>query len=115
MVLSKDQILAAKDSQTITVDVPEWGGSVCLRPMSGTERDVYESDIIRCSETKNFKNIRAKLLVATLVDEQGNKLFDVKDIDALGAKSGKVLDRLFEEAKKLSGVSDKDVEQLEKN
>lgn len=28
-----------------TFDVPEWGGSVLIREMTGTERDAYEESI----------------------------------------------------------------------
>ena len=35
MSLTKDQILQANDRQLITVDCPEWGGDVCMLPLSG--------------------------------------------------------------------------------
>ena len=42
MALSKDEIFAAQDTTDLEVDVPEWGGSVRLRSMTGTQRSNYE-------------------------------------------------------------------------
>ena len=42
MALSKDAILAAKDTDVHEVDVPEWGGSILLRSMTGAQRNNYE-------------------------------------------------------------------------
>ncbi len=41
-MLSRDQILGASDLPTETVDVPEWGGQVIVRSMTGAERDRFE-------------------------------------------------------------------------
>ena len=35
MLLTRDAILAAADIQTETVPVPEWGGEVAVRPLTG--------------------------------------------------------------------------------
>ena len=40
-ILSKDAILAADDLPRETVHVPEWGGDVYVRTMSGTDRDAF--------------------------------------------------------------------------
>ena len=32
--LTKEQILAANDAAPVPVEVPEWGGTVSVRPMS---------------------------------------------------------------------------------
>lgn len=63
----------------------------------------------------NRDNIRAKFIVASAVDEQGKPLFTVGDIDALTRKSAAPMDRLFAAAQKLSGMTNEDVEELEKN
>ena len=45
-ILSKDAILAADDLPRETVHVPEWGGDVYVRTMSGTDRDAFETSLI---------------------------------------------------------------------
>ena len=118
MILTRDDILRANDSQMEAVDVPEWGGQVLVKGLSGTERDRFEQDSIdqRGKTTKlNFTNIRARLLVLCLVDEQGNRLFQRSDIDLLGQKSAVALNRVFEVARRLSGLNQEDVEELAEN
>lgn len=115
MTLSKDQILAADDLRVEEVDVPEWGGTVRVRSLTGTERDAYEASIVQIqgnSRRLRMENARAKLVALCLVDEDGGRLFSDQEIGTLGSKSGKVLDRLFDVASKLSGLSNDDVEEL---
>lgn len=110
-MLSRDSILAAKDFETETVEVPEWGGSVCVRMMSGRERDRFEADQRR----DPYRDIRARLAAATLCDEAGALLFTPADIEALAAKSSKALDRVFDAAVRINKLSAADVEDLAKN
>ena len=63
----------------------------------------------------NMHNVRAKLLVACLVDADGNLIFDDTDIERLGLKSSAALDRVFAVAQKHNAVSDDDIEELAKN
>jgi len=113
-MLSKEQILKAKDLQTETVDVPEWGGKVVVMGMTGKQRDEFEQSVIKGKKT-NMSNIRARLCQVSLVDEAGVLLFNSNDIAKLGGKSAAALDRCFEVASRLSGISKDDVEDLEKN
>lgn len=94
MPLSKAKIVAAKDAKIITVQVPEWGDSVCIKTITGTERDQFEDAY---SENK-MKQFRVRFLVLTLCDENGDRLFADNELDALGKKSSVVINRLFEAA-----------------
>ena len=113
-MLNKDQILQAKDLPTETVEVPEWGGSVIVKTMTGTERDAYESSIVKGKKV-DMTNIRAKLCAICIVDDNGERLFTDRDVVALSKKSAKALDRIFDVAQKLNGLGKADVEELEKN
>lgn len=117
-VLSRDQILQAQDLPTETVEVPEWGGEVIIRGLTGAERDQFEQSIVetRGKNTKvNLRNIRAKLVVLCCVDEQGNRIFRDEDAEVLGRKSAVALNRVFEVAQRLSGLRPEDVEELAGN
>ena len=95
MALSKKAILAAKDTKLKgPVAVPEWGGDVYFRTISGLERDQFEDAY---SEQK-MKAFRARFLVLTISDENGERLFADNEIEALGQKSSVVINRLFDEA-----------------
>ena len=45
-ILTRDQILQANDLVTETVEVPEWGGSVFVKSLTGVERDQFEAAIV---------------------------------------------------------------------
>jgi len=114
-LLNRDAILQADDLPTKTVDVPEWGGAVCVRSMTGVERDQYESTMVERKGKDvqvNLKNIRAKLVALCCIGDDGKRLFGEDDAEALGKKSAAALDRVFSVAQKLNGLSAKDVEEL---
>ncbi len=112
MLLTKEQILAAQDLPTEDVSVPEWGGTVRVRGMTGSERDAWE---LLQLDDKKPADIRATLLAFTIVDEKGALVFQPEEISALGKKSAKALQRVFRVAQKLSRITEADVKELEKN
>jgi hypothetical protein len=115
-LLSKDAILGADDRPTKDVEVPQWGGTVRLRALSGTERDAFEASTMVFVEGKprrpNLANLRARFLALCIVDDNGDRLFGEDEVHALGAKSVAALDLLFTEARKLSRLTNKDLEEL---
>lgn len=114
-LLSRDAILGASDIQSEIVDVPEWGGSVRVQGMSGTDRDAFEASLLKGkgkNTSVNYNNLRAKLLVRSIVDDSGERIFGEHDIAALGAKSAAALNRVYNVAQRLNGLSDEDVEEL---
>lgn len=118
MALNRDQILEVADLKTETVSVPEWGGEVIVASMTGEARDVWEQSLVVAEGGKsraNLENIRARLVVATVVDENGNRLFTDKDVAILGRKSSAALERVCKVAQRLNGLTATDVEQLKGN
>jgi hypothetical protein len=114
-MLTKDQILAATQLPVEEVNVPEWGGTVFVRTMTGTERDQCEQAILTAKEKKRRLNVRAMYAVRTIIDEKGNRLFADNDADELAKTSAKALDRIFGVALRMSGVKEEDIAELEKN
>lgn len=123
MALSRDGILGAVDIETEKVPVPEWGDDIIIRGLTGEERDAYEGSRrqVRNLGTPQQEmilvqdNMRANLLVKCIVDEAGNRIFTDRDAGLLGMKNGKVLDRLFDVAARLSGLNDEEAEAIEGN
>jgi hypothetical protein len=119
MYLSKDAILAAEDLETRDVPVPEWGGTVRLKALSGRERDAYEASCMqdrgKQGMVRNLLNVRAKLVARAIVDDKGERVFADTDANALGQKSAAALDRLFEIAAEMSRLSEDDMEELAGN
>jgi hypothetical protein len=123
MSLSRDAILGLDDAVTEKVYVPEWGDTVLVRGMSGTDRDRFESSIREIRATRSggqevvmkTDNARAQLLVKCLVDEAGERIFKDTDAEALGKKNGAALDRLYDVAARLSGLSEDAQEEAKGN
>lgn len=117
-VSNANDILSIEDRPSERVEVPEWNRVIYLRTLSAAERDVYETEIFEYKKREvifNRLNIKARLLVRCIANEQGNRIFADNQVDALGNKSAKVLNRLFDIAQKLNGLTVEDVEELEKN
>lgn len=120
--LTRDQILAKKDIITEDVFIEPWGGWVCVKTLTGAERDKFESDIVEVkghgNNTKMVSkgNVRAKLVALSVVDpETLQPVFSQADVEILGKKSSAALDTVYSVAQKLSKVSDDDVDELAKN
>lgn len=117
MLLNKDQIMKADDLPFRDIDVPEWGGSVRVRTMTGGERDAFEAQIYDADSNGvrlNRDNFRAKLLTKVLVDDTGTRLFSDKEILLLSNKSAKAIQKLFDAAQELNGLSVGEQEAVEK-
>lgn len=112
MLLNKDSILAAADFKYVEHDVPEWNGSVRLRGLSAAERDEFEATL---GISQDLTNMRARLVVSCMVDENGQRIFKNSEAKALGDKNATVINRLFESVRKLSGMADEDLGIAEKN
>lgn len=116
MLLSREQILGADDRKVEDVPVPEWGGAVRVRALSGSDRDAYEAGIvqIRSDGSRNFslRNARARLVSLAVIGEDGERLFSEVDLEALGDKSAVALERVFDVARSLSGLAEEDIEEL---
>lgn len=116
-ILTKQQILDADDLKKEVVPVPEWGGEVIVTTMTGAAKDAYECSIVQFDggkATQNLNNVRAKLIAASVVDEQNNLLFSDKEVELLGRKSAAALDRVFAVAQRLNAVTQDDLEELAK-
>ena len=124
-MLTKEQILAADDFKVEVVNVPEWGGEVLVRTISGIDRDSYEADCLEFtvegdldragSVRTRVRNARALLAVRCICDESGHRLFADADAEELGQKCAAALDRIWDVAGRLNRISESNVEELAKN
>lgn len=120
MTLNKQAILQAKDMRIERVNVPEWGGEVCLKSITAAERGQIEAAAARFRESRGkdetfARTFTLKIVSMALCDENGNRLFDEGDFAELAKKNAAVIARLAETAQRLSGFAKEDLEELEKN
>jgi hypothetical protein len=104
---------------TERVPTPELGEGavVIVRGMTGLERDAFQKSIISGRgrrSTVNMENITAKLVARCVINEDGSRSFtdSDEDIAKLGNLRGDVLNRIYDAAARLSGLSQADLEEL---
>ena len=122
-LLNFDDIVDSQDKEYQDVDVPEWGGTVRIATMSGEDRDRWELSMMQADDTseRGFKlnfdaYSRVRLVAMCLVDDNFNRIFVTKEqIERLSQKSGKVMDLLYDVAQRVNGITDEDIDDLEKN
>lgn len=116
-MLNKAQILEASDLQKEEVQVPEWGGSVMVYGMTAGDKDSYEESMISSAKTGTvtLKDATARLCSLCCRDEDGNRLFDDTDVQALTGKSAMALARISNVALRLSGMGKGELEKIVKN
>lgn len=115
MLLNLEQILNTgfkyKD-----VTVPEWGGDVRVRVMSGLARERFEriqSDAAKSGQ--KIDNLRERIMIATVCDELGNPLLSEEHIPVLSSKDWTSLDEVFVVGLELNGMLANSVDEAEKN
>ena len=90
-----------------------------VRGLKGVERDEFESSIVVTNPDGTTrvesKAMRARLCSLTVVGENDIRLFTADDVAALGQKSAAALERVFDVAMKLAGMSKDEVEKLGKD
>lgn len=111
--LTKQDIFAAKDDTIISLDVPEWGGTIGIKAMTVGERDKYENEFLK-NKDRGVDNFRTKFLIATICDEEGNCIFTKDDIERLAKKSITTANRVWNAAMAHNALSNDDVEELAK-
>ena len=102
--LDRAAILAAQDIAQEHVSVPEWGGTVIVKAMSGLERNEFSK--LTLNEKREFDATRyhAALAIVSCVDEHGAPIFSAEDMGALQRKSAAALERVGAAAERLSGI-----------
>jgi len=116
-LLSRDEIFAVDDLKTEEVEVPEWGGSVLVRGLTGAERDEFEATTVKVDKSgkrvPDLENFRARLVALCTIDDKGQRLFKSRaEITALGNKSVSALQRVFDCAQRLNAMTEAKVEEI---
>jgi hypothetical protein len=123
-LLNREKLLQKDKLRIERVDLPD-GDHVFVREMTGRLRDRWESSITK--EVKNaqgrvidyersHEDFRAKLLVFTICDEEGNLLLKPQDAAKISASmSAGKMERIVNKAQKVNAISQEDRENLVKN
>ena len=117
-LLTKDQILKADDRKHEDIEVPEWGGTLRVIPMTAAERDGFEASMLNSkgkTDGKHMANFRARFVAACIVGEDNKRLFSSADVVALGKRSAAPVSTVFDVCRRINGMSAEDIEDIEGN
>jgi len=110
MALSREEIIAAigdKKREVERIDVPEWGGTVCIRRLSVA--DLKATGFLEGINDSGEVPIR--VLLACIADENGDALFTMDDADILANADFQTVLTVFTEAARVNGLSSKELEE----
>lgn len=115
---TREQFLAPAKRRFAEVYLPMAEITVRIRSLLESEKEAYESamlnakgDIIR----SKLVEARRRLISLCLCDENGERILSDADLEAMKELHGADLSILQGECQKLSGFSNSDIEELEKN
>ena len=116
VVLCKAAFLtSANDRKREDVPMPEFGEGAVIPvwAMTARERTAFE----RQFATSNGKTVdarlqefRERLLVASCRTDDGQPMFTLEDVAAIGSKDAAIVERLVNAAQRLSGFTQQDIE-----
>lgn len=94
----REKILAVQDKTTKAMEVPEWGATVYIRSWTAGDRSKVMGFVnkTRDDASKNAE-CNCRTLVLSLVREDGEAIFNDKDVPALLEKNGVVIERIIAE------------------
>lgn len=111
MALTREQILNRTCRAPVDVQVPEWDNeTIYIRYVTGKEKAKIMSRVQEMTDENGFKSnedvyqMMVLVLVFTLSDEQGNRLFTEEDVEALMEKEGNILEQLYTVASIQNGL-----------
>lgn len=110
---------AAPELRTVDLFIPEMNATIHVRELSGAQRDAFEKRQISLDGTNkvhiNLDNLRAAIVVMTVVDDDGKLMFAPSDVDRIGELGSSIISRIYDVAASLSKISQDDLEELLKN
>ena len=118
---TKAMIMGFDDLSFEEIVVPEWNGAIIrVRQLTGTERGFFEGVIAKVNPDPGSTGVsvqmdptkmRVTLVALTMVDEKGKRLFSDREIEALGTKSAKAIERIYEVSARLSGLTSESMDE----
>lgn len=122
IILTREMLLETRDTLKLE-PVVLTRGTVYVREMTGKEKDIWERSMMKrvsvpggaqvagqqTQYETTLENYKGKLAVSTLSDENGNLLFDMRDVAKLSSMmSASNLEKVVEAAQKINAISEAD-------
>ena len=118
-MLDKQAIFGANDIKTEEVFVEGWKGKVIVKGLTGNERDAWEQRIMesRKGDTGKYdlRLLKARFVIASVVDAEGNRTFSEADVEQLNLKGAKSIQTVYDVGQRLSGLSNEEADKIAGN
>lgn len=114
-MLGKEEIFTTVVLKREKVEIPELGGDVYVSEMTGADSDEWEQSLVGSDGKRNLKNITAKLVVATLVNENGERIFTEDDLPRVAKLPARILNKIAIPADRINGLTGRYLEDVKKN
>jgi len=118
----RNQILEAMDQKLEKVEVDGWPVPVFIPDIGAATKYAWDEQLLLLPKEDapdfdplQFHKLKCWLLVRSLCDENGKKIFEDDDEDLLKKKSNKIIENLFNKVAEKNILLPKDVDKLEKN
>lgn len=115
-----NDILMVDDLPKELVEVDEWKLSVWVYGLTGKERGEFQRDLLERKGTDLQANLSGVSVAAVRLcgkcirKSDGSRMFTDQQISALGEKSAIPIQKLYEVAQRLSGLTKERIKELEK-
>lgn len=118
----REKIKACNDIESVLVDIPEWGCKIEMRTPTSREASALEEWSAAHApkegddpDPSRFRGLKEQYIMACAYDpDSGKQLFGLSDMDWLGDKNAKVIERLWRIAQGLVGLTPEEEDDLGK-
>ena len=119
---TREEILAFQDVTIEKVHVAVWNIDMHVRSLSAAGKARWEQDAFVDDAKAGVKvsrermaTARERLVELAACNEDGSRIFQDGDAKRIGQKNGEAISVLYDAAAKLSGITKKDLDEIEKN
>lgn len=122
MKLTRDHLLRKRPRRTKQFTFPDdfgdlAGQSFTVQAMTARERSEFETQFSRKGKPipERQREIRQRLVIATVIDDNGMPLFADDDLGQLSEVDGAVIEYMATASQELNQITNDDLEEIEKN
>ncbi len=115
LITSANSILGKDDFHYEEIEVPEWGGSLRLKSLSGSERSAIIKAVQKQKDTAD--GVFELCIIYSAVDADGRRIFENNEatVKVLQSKDAGVTQRIGRKVLEISGLSRESLGIAEKN
>ena len=112
-IATKNDLFSRAGRRFITVEIADL--TFRIKSLSEAEKSRFERAVVNKKTGQVNIDARRRLIITMLVDDKGEPLLTLADMEALGELDGAVIAALFDACSDFAGFGDNEIEELEKN